>query len=359
MEPKHKNLSMGTINKKHILLPIIVLTVFLLAANDTYCQTTLKGFISTVREKGESIKVSFSTPVNFYYSLTGDKVRAYTSEDILIGDKYIPKGSSFEGIITKIKRPERFGRDGFFEIDFNEIVTPENLKIPIYASVSTETKKKTEKIAGALIYDSSLITLGTFHGALASIQYGGIPLAITSHGISVLAGAALGVGSGIIGSINRKGNIPTLETFFPIELTLKNNFYILGELPEPSRGQDFQGFRFLPALKKDEINIFINSVKKESSKLYGNYIVLNFNLKNNSTKKFSLQDLVVISEKHNMPIHPDIFLSGLEALKMIDPLEEANSTLAFFVTDHKDNYFLAVIDPLDRKEIVRIPLSQK
>ena len=42
--------------KKHILLPIIVLTVFLLAANDTYCQTTLKGFISTVREKGESIK---------------------------------------------------------------------------------------------------------------------------------------------------------------------------------------------------------------------------------------------------------------------------------------------------------------
>jgi hypothetical protein len=246
---------MGTINKKYILLSISVFTIFFSATNSTYCQTTLKGFISTVREKGESIKVSFSTPINFYYSLPGDKVRAYVSEDILIGDKYIPKGSSFEGIITKIKKPESFGRDGFFELDFNEIVTPENLRIPIYVSVSTETKKKTEKIAGVLIYDSSLITHGTFHGALAGIQYGGIPLAIYSHGISVLAGAALGAGSGIIGSINRKGNIPTLETFFPTELTLKNNFYILGQLPEPSRHEDFQGFRFLPALKKAKIEL--------------------------------------------------------------------------------------------------------
>lgn len=357
---------------KHIFVFFFVffLLTNLVLLNQKVCsQTLLKGGIQAVIKSGEVIKLKISTPINFFYSQAGDKVAAYITEDILIGeDFYIPKGSRIEGIITKIKKPKRFGIDGAFEIDFNQIVTPEHISIPIYTSITTDKKQNLEKIADILTYDSALIAFGTFHGTLSGIQYGGIPLAISSHGISALGGAGVGATLGLIGSIRRKGELPYVLTGVNTPVTLKSDFYVFGELPELSElraqslelseKEEYLGFRFFPRVKKEEVELNITKIKKEHSKKYGNYIVLDFNLKNNSTKKISLSDLVLVNQLKSETLHPDIFLSGIEALQSIKPFDQINASLAFLTDSKKENYYLAIIDPLDNLEIVKIPLKE-
>lgn len=355
--------------KKSFIVIFVLLYIFISNSLDIKAssQTVLKGGISTVIEKGKLVEINLSTPVNFYYSQTGDNIAAYTTEDIFISDDvFIPKGSRLEGLVTNIKKPKRFGQNGAFEIDFSEIVTPDDLHIPIYASVTTDTASRLEKVADILTYDSALVAYGTFHGAVASIQYGGIPLAVTSHGISVLAGAGLGAGAGIAGSILRKGKIPSVLTHINVPVVLKSDLFVLGELPkiqeaekQRSKEAEYKGFRFFPQARKEEIEIKINNIQKEHSKTYGNYILVNFHLKNNSRKNISFSDFVLVDKKKNETVHPDLFLTGTEALKAIKPFEEINGSLAFLISGNKDNYLLTIVDPLDGEEIVSVLLYEK
>lgn len=354
------------ITKKQIFY--IFSLVFILAIvslyNKAYSQNApiLKGGITTVIQKGEILNVNLNTPINFYFSEIGDKVAFFTNEDILIGENsYIPKGSKFEGILTSIKEPKRFGQKGAFEVSFNEITTPDNLSIPISATASTDIQKTSEKITEILTYDAALIAYGTFHGFIAGVQYGGIPLAISSHGISLLAGAGIGAGTGIIGSAVRKGKIPTTYTGSGTPLTLKSNFYILGELPKKEKGkekkEEFKGFRFFPPLNKNEIELSLLKINKEHSKTFGDYLVLELKIKNDSPKTISLTDIVLLNKKDSSLLHSDLFLTGTKALQTISPFEELSTSLAFVTSEKAENYLLIILDPLDGTEIVKTPLK--
>ncbi len=332
----------------------------------------LKGGLTTVIQKGEIINVHLSTPLNFYFSQSGDKVACFTNEDIILGEKsYIPKGSRIEGIITNIKEPKGFGQNGSFEIRFNEIVTPENISIPISATVSSDIQSSSEKAAEILSYDTALIAYGTAHGLIAGVQYGGIPLAIASHGISLLAGAGIGAGAGIIGSAVRKGKLPTVITGSNTLLSLKSDLIVLGELPkiELSRGlskqaqkeekEQFKGFRFFPRINKNEIKLSILKIQKEHSKTFGDYLVIEIKIKNDSQESISFTDIVLINNKDSNLLHADLFLTGTRALESIKPLDEKSTSLAFTINEKNkklENYSLAIIDPLDGGEILRIPV---
>ena len=55
-------------------------------------------------------------------------------------------------------------------------------------------------------------------------------------------------------------------------------------------------------------------------------------------------------------IHPDLLLSGVGATKSIRPSEEITTSLSFIVNKKIEDYNLTLIDPLDRVEIVTVPL---
>ena len=357
-----------TLNKQ-LLYIFFLIFIFILgfSYNKVFSQNSpqvLKGGITTVIQKGELINVNLNTPINFYFSQIGDKVVFFTNEDIIIGEKsYIPKGSRIEGTITSIKEPKGFGQNGSFEVSFNEIITPENISIPISATASTDIKKKSEKIAEILSYDTALIAYGTFNGFIAGIQYGGIPLAITSHGISLLTGAGIGAGAGLIGSAVRKGKIPTTYTGSGTPVLLKSDLFILGELPkieankQRSKEAEYNGFRFFPSPNKDELKISILKIKDEHSKTFGDYFILEIKIKNDSQKIINLTDIVLINNKDLNLLHTDLFLTGTKALQSISPSEELNTSLAFATEEKAENYSLAILDPLDGKEILRMPLK--
>ena len=76
----------------------------------------------------------------------------------------------------------------------------------------------------------------------------------------------------------------------------------------------------------------------------------------------NLSDLVLLSKLHSEPLHPDLFLSGQEVLKSIKSFDEGSTKLAFVILTGQgkiDDYSLAVVDPLDENEIVRVPLRIK
>lgn len=347
---------------KKILFYLLFLLLF--SFEDVKAQVMLKGGVQAYVQKGRVLQVTLSAPINFYFSLEGDEISGYINEDIKVGeDIFIPKGSQVLGVISKINEPKRFGKDGSFEIEFNELVVLGN-RIPIQASVSTDVIPKLEKAADILTYDSALIAFGTFNGAIAGIQYGGIPLAISSHGISVLAGAGVGAGAGILGSALRKGKIPINTIGQSLPFVLKSNLYILSNSlpsfspsppPHLSPSSEFKGFRFSPPLKKDQVQLEISSIKKIHDKKYGDSLLLEVNLKNKSNKSISLSDLKLINSKKKL-INPDVLLSGLEALKRVKPNEEIEAKLQYLVSYKKEEYDLVLIDPLDSEEIIRVSL---
>ena len=350
------------------IFPLIFIFTLGFSYNKVFSQNSspvLKGGITTVIQKGEIINVNLNTPINFYFSQVNDKVVFFTTEDIVIGENsYIPSGSRIEGIITNIKEPKGFGQNGSFEASFNEIITPENISIPISATVSTDTQKKFEKAAEILTYDTALIAYGTFHGLIAGIQYGGIPLAITSHGISLLAGAGIGAGAGLIGSAVRKGKIPVANTGISTPLILRSDLFILGELPKKGEGEvgrrgegEYKGFRFFPLPDKDKIKLSILKTKKEHSKTFGDYLVVEIKIRNDSQKTINLTDIVLVNNKDSNLLHADLFLTGTKALQSVKPFEELDTSLAFATKEKIENYSIAIIDSLDGEEILRIPVE--
>ncbi len=336
-----------------------------------FSQTVLKGGVAALVEKGQNIKISFNTPINFYFSNVGDNIVVFLQEDIVIeGKAYISKGSRVEGIISNINEPGVLGKDGSFEIEFNKIVTLDGTSIPIVASCSTDTKTVSEKVASIISYDAALVAYGGAHGLIAGLQYGGIPLAVASQGISLLAGAGAGLGAGIIGSITRKGQVPIIVNNSVTNLVLKSDLYILGELPQLANNQkkeeaenkekEYKGFRFFPETESKDIELVINNIKKEHSKKYGDYVTLGIKIKNNSNKSISLSDIVLQSDSNKETLHADIFLTGKEALRAIKQQEEVITNLTFLVKHHiVKEYYLALIDPLDQKEILRVYLRKK
>ena len=353
---------MNRIYKNSFSFFILVFLYFLIFHLAVNSQPLLKGGIRIFVEKGEKIELDLSTPINFYYSQVGDNVAGFIRKDIELGeDSKIPAGSRVEGIITNIKKPKRFGQDGAFELDLTEVITPDGTSIPIYGTVSTDISDTGKKVAEILSYDAALIAYGSFHGFIGGLQYGGIPLAISSHGISLLAGTGIGASAGVLGSVLRKGKIPTVLYGQSVSVVLNTDLNILGELPkirDQKLEEEFKGFRFYPALKEDEMKLTVKTLKVEHSKVYGDYTVIDFNLQNNSARSISLSDLILTNNLSGENLHPDLFLSNTKVLNLVKPLEEVDASISFLTGDAKSEYFLILVDPLDRKEILRVPLKE-
>lgn len=350
------------------LLKVVIIILSVMMPLATIAHETLKGKISTFKTIGKKLEINLNTPVNYTFSLPGDKIIAYLKEDVDLGDNLvIPKGSRVEGLLVSIKDPKRFGIDGAFEVTFNKLVLPSGDSLPIFASATSDSSiERHEKLAKILTYDSALIAYGGINGAIAGVQVGGIPLLISSNGLTAAAGAGVGCATGVIGSIYRKGEAPSLSTIGSSNITLDSDLFVFEDLIKLNsqhlaqralpKVNEYKGFRFNAPTKKEELEVTINEVKNEKSKTFGDYIVLNFDLKNKSRNKINLSNIVLINEDKQSLIHPDVFLSGKEAFKFASPFDKSNFKLAY-ITNPKEKYNLAIIDPLDNTEIVRIPLS--
>ena len=95
------------------------------------------------------IYMSVSQVLDASFTLEGDEFFAEVTSDVY-SDKgiIIPRGTVAHGIIKASKESRRLGRDGYIDLKFDYLVTPDGREIPIEGNMSTKMHplKATAKI---------------------------------------------------------------------------------------------------------------------------------------------------------------------------------------------------------------------
>ena len=110
--------------------------------------------------KDSLIKISFMKALDSKTARTGDVVEFQAAEDVLVnGILAVAQGARGMGKVSKVDRASNFGRDGKIEIDFEDIETIDELKVPIFlGEKAKEETKSYAKAAGATV--AGMIILG-------------------------------------------------------------------------------------------------------------------------------------------------------------------------------------------------------
>src|SRR5690606_29227366 len=122
----------------------------------------------------------------------------------------LPGGWFVRGLVTDSVNQKRLGRDGYVEVEFDKLVSPDgDYELDFNAKFSSKDSKL-KSAAKVVAIDSGYVAAGAGAGALLSVQLAGIGTAIATYGISVGIGAGVGASIGLFGALKRKGQIRTL-----------------------------------------------------------------------------------------------------------------------------------------------------
>ena len=106
-------------------------------------------------EAKDVIKMTVSQVLSSGYTEEGDEFFAEISSEVE-GDKgvILPAGTIAHGCVREIQSSKRLGRDGWIEVNFDYLITPDGREIPIQGKMSTKlnpvigTTKNVAKGAG-------------------------------------------------------------------------------------------------------------------------------------------------------------------------------------------------------------------
>ena len=125
-------------------------------------------------DKRDVINMTVSQVLDGSLSLEGDEFFAEVTSDV-IGDKgvIIPKGSIAHGTIVQTAEAKRLGRNGYMDLSFDTLTTPDGREIPIEGKMSTRLHpvKEAAKIVAT---DVGYTAAGGVVGGLFAVQALGI-----------------------------------------------------------------------------------------------------------------------------------------------------------------------------------------
>ena len=168
---------------------------------------------------GTVIPVTLTSRVNTKNAKDGDGVYAKTAFPITIGNKIvIPEGSAVRGKISEVKRPGRVKGKAELTLNFQTLVLPSGITIPIYTSLAGAGGAG-ERTGEATIQGES--TKGEDAGKIGTAAGGGAVGGVIFRGGK---GAAVGgVGGAVLGTAGvllSRGKDLVLEPGTTIEIVL-------------------------------------------------------------------------------------------------------------------------------------------
>lgn len=316
--------------------------------------TLLKGGVSRTaspfKEDGSTETIPQGTPLNLTVTANlnselnqvGDEIRAEVTCDLKDGSKVLLPGKwQVIGKVARVERQKRMGRDGFIELKFEKLVSPDGKwEVPLDASAST--KESTAKTVGKQVLETSgYVSVGAIGGSLLSVQLTGIPLAISTYGLSVAAGAAVGGTLGAVAALRRKGDILCAYPGDEIQIRLPQAITL------PAFNQEIVPSKAAPA-KLDDLGIVVKDYEflpfplgDKKSRL----LKVRFRIENHSKEEYSFSNLAVVCN-HNHRYFPycasqDFFK---QRGKTVGPEAVQEATLTFQVAGPKLKYWLVLLD---------------
>ena len=134
----------------------------------------------------------------------------------------MPVGTLAHGTVRNIVDPKRGGRDGWIEVKFDTLITPDGREIPINASMTTKNSAP-KAIAKTVGIDTAYTVTGSVVGGFTALNVLGLEAAIASQGYTILGGAAAGAVLGLGMSLIRKGKGVLISRGDEIKVTIQSD----------------------------------------------------------------------------------------------------------------------------------------
>lgn len=352
---------------KKKLTTLIILTAFCIPQTELIAYSEIyRGHIEESSEK-KNDKEIFTNEVrhiepNKYIELTvsqvlagetsfeGDEFFAEVSSDVLAGSGVLlPKGTVAHGTIKNIVDPKRLGRNGYIELSFDYLITPDGREIPIEGGMTSKLNPA-QSIAKTAGEDLAYTAIGGVYGAVAALELAGIEGAIVSQGYTLAGGAAIG---GVIAlglALFRKGKDVLISPGDEIKVKIKSTEAIPVMTHESVRKEELQ---------YEGLEVRINDIFLEKDPFDNlNTISLDLIIKNNSKQDFSSFDIAMVNDLHNS-YAPSIFTDYKNSLTMktIKKGENVSGILSFSVDNPKREHWLVFYDKRTHKPLAKISID--
>lgn len=312
----------------------------------------LHGSVQTI-PTGTKVDFAVVANINSEISQKGDVIEMQIAGDVkdASGKKVIiPGGWKAIGYVKRSEGSRRLDREGYVEIEFDRIVSPDGqTEVDFPAKVSTKDSLM-KSTAKQLITGSKFVGIGAFAGAQMAYQFGGLGTAISTYGISIGAGAAVGGTIGLVAKLKKKGDI---ASFYPGDvLTLKTAepIFLPGfdptQLPSAQAPPKMQGLNVV--LSKHRFNNVPWGDKT------ARHLTVDIAVRNDTKSTLFCSDICVQSDKMIQPIYPD--LGSMSSMgRSIKPGSSQNVTLTYLVASPKYKYNLVLYK--NKKEVFRVPIN--
>lgn len=301
-------------------------------------------------EETKTIELTVSQVLAGTTSIEGDEFFAEVSEDVLAGSGILlPKGTVAHGTIKNIVDPKRMGRDGYIELGFDYLITPDGREIPIEGNMTSKlhpAKSVAKKVGEDAVYTA----IGGAYGAVAALEIAGLEGAIVSQGYTLLGGAAIGGVVALGLSLFRKGKDVLISPGDEIKVKIRSSEAIPVMKHEALRNEE---------LHYDGLDVLISDIFLEEDP-FGNLntISLDLIIKNRSKTDFSSFDIALVSDLHNS-YNASIFTDYKNslALKNIKRGESVSGILSFSVDNPKREHWLVFYDKKNHKPLAKISID--
>lgn len=305
---------------------------------------------------GETDKVKTNDVINMTVSqvLTagvseqGDEFFAEITNDV-IGDKgvVLPLGTIAHGCIKNIEQSKRLGRDGWVELTFDYLITPDGREIPIEGQMSTKLHP-VASVAKTVAEDAGYSLAGGVVGGMTALNLFGIEGAVATQGYTVMGGAGLGAAVGLGISLIRKGKDFLISPGDQIKVRLKTtvDLPVLSQDALKQKEMDYEGL---------DVKITGVRLKKDP---FGNpnTIDLSLIIKNNSPTNFSSFDISLVSDL-NTSYYPSIFEENSLAFSQIKSGDKIGGHLAFAVDNPNRKHWLVFYNRQNRKPLAKVSVD--
>lgn len=301
-------------------------------------------------EETQTINLMVSQVLNGTTSIEGDEFFAEVSEDVLAGSGILlPKGTIAHGKIKNIVDPKRMGRDGYIELGFDYLITPDGREIPIEGDMTSKlhpVKGTAKKIGENVAYTAA----GGVYGAVAAIELVGLEGAILSQGYTLMGGAAIGGVVALGLALFKKGKDVLIAPGDEIKVKIKSTEAI----PVMTKESVMQDELFYDGLEVDITDVFL----EEDPFGHLNTISLDLIIKNNSKTDFSSFDISLVSDLRQS-YSPSIFTDYRNSLAMqtIKKGTNVSGILSFSVDNPKRQHWLVFYDRKNRKPLAKISID--
>ena len=294
------------------------------------------------------IKMTVSQVLSTGYTEEGDEFFAEITSDVE-GEKgvILPAGTIAHGTVKEIQESKRLGRDGWIEVSFDYLITPDGREIPIQGQMSTKlnpvvgTSKVLAKSAG---YTAA----GGIVGGFLALNIFGLPATILSQGYTLAGGAALGGAVGMGMALYKKGKDVLISQGDEIRVKI-------------TKGIDLPVFK-KEALKQEEfvcdgLNVKITNIDFEEDP-FGemNTITVAIVITNLTDKYFTGFDISMVNDL-NASFYPSVFGDTTLMFSKIKPGDRTSGRISFSVDNIKRKHWLVIYDRMERKPIAKISID--